>query len=355
MLRGEALAPHLAASLGKGRLAPLYVVASSEPLLQIEACDAIRDAARQAGYSERTVLTVTNARFDWSQLTAASTSFSLFAERRIVELRIPTGKPGKEGSAALQALAASAANATDDDATLTLVALPRPDGEMKRAAWFEPLQSAAVFVQIESVERNALPAWIAERLARQQQSAPREALAFIADRVEGNLLAAHQEIRKLGLLYPARALTLDEVRDAVLDVARYDVFKLGEALLVGDAARFARMLEGLQGEGEPVQLATWAIAEELRTLWRVKHASTGGKPVNAVLKELRVWGPRERLLPNAVARLSSTQIARAIERCAALDKSSKGLSSAARDVGAIGEPWADLLALGLTLCETRRG
>ena len=341
-LRLDALGAHLA----RGSLGPLYTVASAEPLLQIEACDAIRAAARAAGYTEREVVTV-GPRFNWSALAEASSSLSLFAERKIVELRIPTGKPGKDGSQALQALAAAAAHG--DDSLLTLVTLPRPDGDMKKSAWFTALQEAGVLVAIEAVERAALPGWIGERLGKQTQSAPREALDFIADRVEGNLLAAHQEIRKLDLLYGPRALTLDEVQDAVLNVARYDVFKLSEALLAGDAPRFARMVHGLQGEGEPIQLVLWAFAEELRTLWRVKQAADGGKPVGAVLREMRVWGMREKLMPQAVARVTPALLTRAIRRCAALDKTAKGLTRAAQDEGMTGEVWEDLLAVGLSL------
>jgi DNA polymerase-3 subunit delta len=177
----------------------------------------------------------------------------------------------------------------------------------------------------------------------------------MSDLVEGNLLAAHQEINKLGLLYPQRALTLEEVHDAVLNVARYDVFKLGEALLAGDPARFVRMVQGLKAEGEPMPLVLWSIAEELRTLARVKQAADAGRPVAAAMQEMRIWGPRERLMPQAVARLGIGQIEHAIRTCAALDKISKGLSYAAREAGLTGEPWGDLLALGMRLMPDSAG
>ncbi len=344
-LRGEQLPPHLNQGIASG----LYVVAGNEPLLQIEACDAIRQQARIEGFTEREVHTV-SPKFDWGSFTASSSSLSLFAEKKIVELRIPTGKPGKEGSAVLQHLAHTSAQ---DASTLTLITLPQPDRDMKATKWFTPLQEASVFVILDTIERAALPAWIQKRLAQQQQSAPKDALNFIADRVEGNLLAAHQEIQKLGLLYPARELSLEEVQDAVLNVARYDVFKLNEALLTGDAARYTRMLNGLQGEGEALPLILWTVAEELRTLWRVKRAVELGQNVSIVMRELRVWGPRERLVPSAVQRLSRTQLATAIRRCAALDKTAKGLTQAAQDEGLTGDPWADLLALGLSLMPLR--
>ena len=349
LLKADALPAHLSSAISKGSLAPLYVVAGHEALLQMEACDAIRQAARTAGYSEREVHSV-SPKFDWGHFAASSSSLSLFAEKKIVELRIPTGKPGKEGSAMLQQLAQST---VQDDSTVLLITLPQPDRDMKTAKWFAPLQEAAIFVALDTIERPALPAWIQARLRQQQQTVPREALQFIADRVEGNLLAAHQEIQKLGLLYPARELTLQEVQDAVLNVARYDVFKLSEALLAGDAVRFARMLDGLQGEGEALPLVLWTVAEELRTLWRVKRATESGQSASMVLRELRVWGARERLLPAAVQRLTRTQLVRAIRRCAALDKAAKGLPQAAQREGMTGEPWADLLALGLSLMPLR--
>ena len=190
-LRADALAAHLQQT----PLKPLYVIASNEALLALEAADAIRQAARAAGYSEREVHSV-SPKFDWSSFVAANSSLSLFAEKRLVELRIPTGKPGKEGSQVLQRLAEQNAS---DDSTLTLITLPAPDRDMKAAKWFAPLQQAAVFISIDSIERAALPRWISERLARQQQRANVQALNFITERVEGNLLAAHQEIQKLRL------------------------------------------------------------------------------------------------------------------------------------------------------------
>ena len=200
-------AKQLANHLQKG-VRPLYTLHGDEPLLQQEAADAIRAAARAQGYTERTVHTVAGAHFDWSAVLAAGSSLSLFADKQIVEVRIPSGKPGKDGSAALQQLAEGAAG---NDSTLTLVLLPRLDKQTKSGAWFTALDGAGATVQIDSIERAALPQWIAQRLAAQgQRVMPGEegqrALAFFADRVEGNLLAAHQEIAKLGLLYPAGEL-----------------------------------------------------------------------------------------------------------------------------------------------------
>ena len=248
-LRPEALDGHLA----KG-LAPLYVITSDEHLLALEAADKIRSRARAQGYSERDVLTVERS-FKWGELLAANQAMSLFGDKKLIELRIPGGKPGKDGSAALQ----SYAKDLNPD-NLTLITLPKLDWQTAKASWVAALQQAAVYVEIPNVERGQLPGWIGTRLAAQNQSADRQSLDFIADRVEGNLLAAHQEIQKLALLYEPGKLTYEQVIDAVLNVARYDVFKLSEAMLAGDPARLVRMLEGLKGEGEALPLVLWAVS-----------------------------------------------------------------------------------------------
>ncbi|MDO5086605.1 MAG: DNA polymerase III subunit delta [Comamonadaceae bacterium] len=339
-------AAQLPAHLQKG-LRPLYVLHGDEPLLMQEAADAIRAAARAAGHAERIVHTVQGAHFDWSSVLAGASSLSLFADKQITEIRIPSGKPGKEGSAALQALAAaSAAN----DSTLTLVLLPRLDKATKSGAWFSALQGAGVSVQIDPVERAQLPAWIAERLARQGQrvSAGEEgqhALRFFADRVEGNLLAAHQEIAKLGLLYPAGELGRAQIEAAVLNVARYDVFKLSEAMLGGQRARVQRMLDGLQAEGEAAVLVHYAIAEDIRVLKRLKDAVGAGRPLPMALREQRIWGPRERLAERALPGLGTGQLASLLQAAHLVDGIVKGLKAP----GWPADPWAALhrLAQGL--------
>ena len=246
-------ADQLAAHLHKG-VAPLYTVWGDEPLLAQEAGDAIRAAARAAGCTERQVHTVAGNHFDWSSLLGASQALSLFAERQLVEIRIPSGKPGKDGSEALQRYCEIAVSKPAAD-VVTLVQLPKLDRSQQTSAWFAALDAAGVTVRVDPIERGALPQWIAQRLAAQSQrvasgDAGRRTLAFFADRVEGNLLAAHQEVQKLGLLYPPGELAFEQVESAVLNVARYDVFKLGEAVLAGQVARALRMLEGLHAEGE---------------------------------------------------------------------------------------------------------
>jgi DNA polymerase-3 subunit delta len=331
-LRAEALEGHLAKSI-----APLYVISSDEHLLALEAADKIRRAARANGYSERDVLTVERS-FKWGELLAANQALSLFGDKKLIELRIPTGKPGKDGGAALQSYAK---DLSPDN--LTLITLPRLDWQTAKAAWVASLQQAAVYIEIPTVERTALPAWIGARLAAQGQSADRQGLDFIADRVEGNLLAAHQEIQKLGLLHEPGKLTFEQVHDAVLNVARYDVFKLSEAMLVGDPARLVRMLEGLKGEGEALPLVLWAVAEEIRTLLKLKAAMAQGRPLGALLKEYRIWGPRERMMEPALRRVSLATLERALQDAAQVDKMIKGLRARAF----AGDAWDAMLQLAL--------
>ncbi|MCW5235620.1 DNA polymerase III subunit delta [Verminephrobacter eiseniae] len=308
-------------------LAPLYVLHGDEPLLQQEAADAIRAAARARGYTERSAFTVAGAHFDWSAVLAAGGSSSLFAERQIVEIRIPTGKPGKDGSAALQRLAASAQG---NDNTLTLVLLPRLDKATRAGDWFAALQAHGSTIQIDPVERSALPQWLAQRLAAQGQRVlageeGQRTLRFFADRVEGNLLAAHQELQKLALLHPAGDLTQAQVEAAVLDVARYDVFKLSESVLAGQTARVQRMLDGLQAAGENEVLVHWALAEDIRALKRVKDAMNAGRPLPLALRENRIWGPRERLFERILPQASDAALARLLQSAHIVDGIVKGL------------------------------
>jgi len=202
-----------------------------------------------------------------------------------------------------------------------------------------------VFIDIAQVERAHLPNWIGVRLAAQQQSADRPGLDFIAERVEGNLLAAHQEILKLSLLHPPGKLSFEQVQSAVLNVARYDIFKLNEAMLAGDRPRLVRMLEGLKGEGEALPLVLWAVAEEIRTLLKLKAGVDAGRPLGALLKEYRIWGPREKLMAPALRRLSLARLETALQEAAQIDKIIKGLRSREH----AGDAWDALLQLSMTI------
>ena len=343
----QVAANQLEAQLQRG-LKSLYTLHGDEPLLVQEAADAIRAVARSQGYTERTSHTVAGAHFDWSEVLAAGGSLSLFAERQIVEIRIPSGKPGKDGSVALQQLAEAAQG---NDSTLTLVMLPRLDKLTKSGAWFGALESFGVTVQIDPVERNALPQWIAQRLAAQGQRVTageegQRTLQFFADRIEGNLLAAHQEIQKLALLHPAGELTFEQVEGAVLNVARYDVFKLSEAVLAGQAARVQRMLDGLRAEGEAEVLVHYALSEDIRALKRVKDAVAQGRPLPMALREQRVWGLKERLYERVLPRLTETALANLLHAAHQVDGIVKGLKQP--DWPADG--WQALHRLAMQLC-----
>jgi DNA polymerase-3 subunit delta len=314
-------------------------------LLVQEAADAIRAAARQQGYTERSVHVVSGAHFDWSEVLAAGGSMSLFAERQILEIRVPTGKPGKEGSPMIQQLAQSAEG---NDSTLTLFILPRLDSATKKGAWFGALEQFGVSLQIDSLDRAQLPQWIAQRLKLQNQSVAsgqdgQNCLQFFADRVEGNLLAAHQEIQKLSLLYPAGELTHAQVESAVMNVARYDVFKLSEAVLAGQVARVQRMLDGLQAEGEAAVLVHYTLSEDIRALKRVKDAMAEGRPLPMALREQRIWGAREKLFERVLPKLSTARLAQLLKNAHQVDGIVKGLKVADWPT----DPWQALQRLAL--------
>ncbi|MBJ7468293.1 MAG: DNA polymerase III subunit delta, partial [Rhodoferax sp.] len=297
-------------------LKSLYTLHGDEPLLQQEALDALRAYARTQGFTERSAHMVSGAHFDWSEVLAAGGSMSLFADKQIIEIRIPSGKPGKEGSVALQQIAEQAQG---NDPVLSIILLPRLDKATKAAAWFSALENCGVTLQVDPVERKDLPAWIAQRLGAQglRVAAGEEGqrtLQFFADRVEGNLLAAHQEVQKLALLFAPTVqsggvLTWEQVEAAVLNVARYDVFKLSEAVLAGQPLRVQRMLEGLQAEGEAEVLVHYTLAEDIRALKRVKDAMAQGRPLPLALRENRIWGNKERLFERVLPRMSALQLA----------------------------------------------
>jgi len=329
-LRAEQLEAHLSKSL-----AGVYVVHGDEPLLALEAADAIRAAARKKGCEEREVFTAERG-FDWSELLQAGASQSLFGGRKIIELRIPSGKPGTQGAAAIQAYCERLGKEN-----VTLVSVPRLRKDEQNARWFAALAGAGIVVDVYPVERARLPDWIGARLARQGQRASPEALGFLADRVEGNLLAAHQEVQKLGLLLPKGELSAAQVNDAVANVARYDAYDCAAALLAGDAARYVRVLDGLRGEGESPVFILWALAEELRALARIQQGLEAGRPIELLLRENRVWGERQALVRSAAKRYPRAALERALAHAARIDRATKGVGP--------GAPWDEFIALGLEL------
>ena len=297
-------------------LKPLYTVFGNEPLLALEASDRIRAKARADGYTEREVLTVDSG-FKWNQLALAGNSQSLFASRKLLELRIPTGKPGKEGGEALQAYC----KALPPD-TVTLVYVPDLDWRGQKTAWFETLERSGIAVEAKAVLRKALPQWITSRLSLQQQQADTATLDFIADRVEGNLMAAHQEVQKLALLFPPGAITFDQVRESVLD--------------------------GLQGEGTPAPLVLWSLTEEIRAIGKIITGVSSGKPASMMLREARIFGPtHQSAMQNNLQRFTLSQATEALRHAAVVDRMVKGLVR--------GDVWNELLQLALRFARNNPG
>lgn len=332
-LTSETLPRHLASNLE-----PLYVIHGDALLLAIEAADMIRSAAREAGYTEQNTL-ITEQHFKWAELKNHAQNLSLFAERRLIDLRIPNGKPGVEGGAALQDYVT---HLSDD--VLTLITLPKLDWTAQKSLWFAALAKHGVMISADDIPRDQLPDWLAARLLRQNQSCDKATLEFLADRCEGNLIAAFQEIQKLGLLFPPGEVSFEQVQEAVMDVARYDIFKLTEAMLAGDVARYVHVLEGLRAEGTATVLILWAISEEVRTLGKLLQATLSGASLRDAMRNIRVRKERHSLIESAARRLKFPHIERAIGHAARLDKMIKGLRQ--------GDVWDEFLQLGLRFAKS---
>lgn len=324
------LAAHLAQ-----RLLPVYVVHGDEPLLAIEAGDLVRRAAKSAGCEEREVL-VADAGFNWEQVLASTQNLSLFGSRKLIDLRIPSGRPGTAGAAALQQLARSASAES-----VVLVTLPRLDRATQSSAWFAALETSGAAIAAHALLRDELPKWIGARLAAQQQTAARETLEFLAERTEGNLLAAQQEIVKLGLLLPPGKLRHEDVARAVTDVARFDILDLSEAWLGGNARRVARIVQSLRAEGDALQLTLWQLGEDLHALFAIVEARASGVPLAQALRSVRAWGKRQNQLEAAARRLTGEALSAMLADLARLDALSKGIGR--------GSIWDRLLDLALAL------
>ena len=321
------------------KLSPLYVLVGDEPLAQSECLDAIRQAARKAGADERSSFMV-ERNFNWQQIQQFGQALSLFSSLRLLEIHIPNGKPGVDGGKALTELAANAI----PDCT-TIIVLPSLEREAKNSAWFNALQSASTLIELKEIAPTQLPAWLAGRLATQNQSTDATSLAFIANQVEGNLLAAHQEIQKLALLYPAGEISAEAVREAVLNVSRFDAFQLGEAVLAGDAARTSRILQGLQDEGENAVAVMNPLMWVLRPLVRIKQAEARGENLMNAMTNARIFGDRQNLVKRALARLSIRQLEAALQKLCDIDRTAKGVMQ--------GDAWLELSRLCFGLSKVR--
>ncbi|MFZ1851737.1 MAG: DNA polymerase III subunit delta [Nitrosomonas sp.] len=318
----------LAADLQK-QMAPLYVLFGDETLLILETIDLILSRARQQGFTEREIYTV-EQHFNWQNVLNANNSLSLFGTQKIIDIRIPSGKPGKEGAAAIDAYC----RALSPD-VLTLITLPKIDKVTQNTQWFKTLESSGSVIPINNIEREQLPQWIARRLAQQQQSCDPTTLQFMADQVEGNLLATHHEIQKLALVYPAGNLTLEQIRAVIFNVARYDIYQLTDAMIALDSVRYSRILNGLQEEGTAPSLILNVVAEQIRQLITVQKGINAGQSTSAVLQSARVWGSRQKTVIYAARHINAKQLYRAILHAARIDRMIKGIVD--------GDIWNELL------------
>lgn len=327
-------------------LPALFVVTGDDPLLTIEAADALRGIARTAGFLDRSSFLM-DARSDWSTLGVATGSGSLFGDKQLMEISLPTGKPGKQGADALIALAARCRGQAEE--VLTIVSLPRLDKTARDSKWASALLSTGTTLEMASIERHQLPDWIAQRLARQSQQADAATLQWLADKVEGNLLAAHQEILKLGLLFEQGMLNHEAVEQAVMNVARYDVFGLRDAMLNGDVPRMIRIMTGLKAEGEALPLVLWAIGEEIRILARIAQGIAAGQDISSMLRSQRVFGQHERLARLALSRVPARNWVAAVQHAHEVDRLIKGLSVEGR----LQDPWEEMTRLAMRVAVTR--
>ncbi|GAA5524041.1 DNA polymerase III subunit delta [Microbulbifer aestuariivivens] len=324
----------LSQSLNKG-LAPIYVVSGDEPLLIQECCDSIRAAARQQGFSERELLHAEN-NFDWGQLLASAGSLSLFAEKKLIEVRLPSGKPGDKGSKALQEFA----QIGSEDLLLLLV-LPKVDRTQLNSKWMKALDQQGALIQIWPVDAQEMPRWIHQRLRAEGLDAEPEAIQILAERVEGNLLAASQEIEKLKLLSSDTLITASTMNDAVASSARYDVFGLIDRALAGDAEAAVKTLHGLRAEGVEAPVVLWALAREIRSLLEIGEKLDQGQPINRLVRIQK----RQPLVQAALSRLQPRQLEALLLRARAVDNAIKG----GRELN----PWTGLLELTLNLSGKR--
>jgi DNA polymerase-3 subunit delta len=312
---------NLAAGLAR-QLQTIYLVSGDEPLLVNEAADAIRATARSQGFVERE-LHVVERGFDWQGLLADSRAMSLFAQRKIVEIRMATAAPGEQGADAIVELAEQ-----PSPDTLVLIITARLDSRTQSSRWVSAVEKRGVLVQVWPIDLPRLPAWIRERLGRHNLQADAAAAALLAERVEGNLLAAHQEIEKLALLLPPGPITAETVVDAVADSARFDVMQLGEAAMRGRTARALRILDGLRGEDVAPTLVLWAVNKDLQWIARARGLMRRGQSAESAMNALYVWRPRQAAMALALRRMNGPTLRNLILDAERVDRAIKGVEKA---------------------------
>lgn len=342
--------PTLAPAIPLSEALPaLCVVVSNEPLLIMETVDALRERARSEGFTERHHF-VMEATSDWNVLLTVGGTGSLFGDRQWIEIALPGGKPGKTGADVLVQLAQRVTQPAAGD-VMTVIRLPALDRATRESRWAKALLGAARVIEKADINRQALPDWISQRLASQGQTLAAPTRQWLADRVEGNLLAAHQEILKLGLLYPEGEISEAQCQSAVMNVARYDVFALRDAMLEGDSQRMLRVLGGLRAEGEPLPLVLWSLSEEIRSLQRVSQAVADGQAVGGALKAARLFGIRETRARRAIERVPLKRWTRAVQHAHDVDRLIKGIPVPDR----LSDPWEEIARLALGIAASRAG
>ncbi|GGO78677.1 DNA polymerase III subunit delta [Marinobacterium nitratireducens] len=329
------LKPEQLAGRLKQGIAPGYLVTGDEPLLCEESVDTLRKAFQQQGFTEREVLHVDGS-FKWEYLLECASALSLFAERKIIELRLGSQKLQKNASEILQQYLANPA----PDNVLLIIA-DKLDGSAKKSAWFKALDKTGVIVEIWPVEPSQLPGWIRQRAAAMGLSLDESAVELLSERVEGNLLAARQEMSKLQLLYPDMTLGADEVMDAVSDSSRFDIFALTDAALDGQPQRCTRIIQVLRQEGTEAPVLLWALAREIRTLYAVQAGLSQGLPFDTLCQQQRIFGKRKQLVRNCAKRTSRASLEEMLQACAEVDRMIKG--------AAAGDPWVPLTGIVLHL------
>ncbi len=317
----------------KKSLAPVYFISGDEPLQLGEIADAIRKAAKKAGFENREILSAETG-FEWNQLAFTADSYSLFADKKIIDLRLPSGTPGIEGS---KALIAYCERLPED--TILLVTAGKIAGSALKTKWLEALDKKGVVIQVWPLEGNDLIRWLQQRAEQRELRIETEGLRILASRIEGNLLAAAQEIEKLYVLYGTANLSSRQISEAVADSSRYDVFKLMDSVLAGSVGRILKVLSGLRSEGVATPIVLWALTREARVLIKMKLAISQGQNREVVFKNNQIWDKRKQLISNALSQLSDNDLNNILVLSAKADRQIKGQES--------GDAWETLLALCL--------
>lgn len=341
-IRYDAFATYLQ-KLGH-QVEPFYIVIGEELLLRNETVDALRQHCRQLGFSERISL-VLDANGAWHKIQENLHNTSLFAEQKILELTLPSGKPGREGSKALIQLAEQVPQLSD---ICIILNLPKLDKKTMDSQWFKAISAVAVTVDVPLITRAQLPTWIQQRLALQHQSVDADALNFLVEKVEGNLFAAHQEILKLGLIHPEGNINLHSIEQAVRDVARFDVFQLTEAMLSGDAKRSVRILQFLEDEGEPLPLVLAMVTREIRTLYTLAQIKRNAGNLSQAMTSLRIFSSRQGHFLSALQRLSLVKLMGLVQHASDIDRLFKGYPVDGR----LRDAWQELKRLVVKTAES---